>query len=268
MIQEGTHNPVIDAKASLQLVLLKLRNGIDFGDVIINGCTNMFSEENRNTINFEHMDLSDPKAIARFIYHTGINITQEFFYALTNANVSGMKLKHSKDRKKLANNSTLGVYIENQLRRNKYFSSYYGIQHSLEADNEQAFEKLQASLNKHKFTWTEFYVGGRDNSPLDVDKSETKKVLKYIRKAYEQLDEDSMLMVVFTGRCELNSLLNEDNTDHVVSRSELLKGRCFVKIKADSLDEMDAEIRQLKESLNGHVGKNDMDNLKDEMDCE
>lgn len=82
LIQESTHNPTIDAKASLQLVLLKLRQGLEFGDVIVNGCTNVYDDEKLNKIDLEDIDLSDPISISKFIYQTGINIEQNFFNVL------------------------------------------------------------------------------------------------------------------------------------------------------------------------------------------
>ena len=85
MIQEASHNPVIDAKASLQLVLLKLRNSLEFGDVIVNGCTNIYNENQLKEsidLNIFGLDLSNSSAISRFIYQTGLNIDQNFFSLL------------------------------------------------------------------------------------------------------------------------------------------------------------------------------------------
>lgn len=92
MIQEGSHNPTIDAKASIQLVLLKLRQSLEFGDVIVNGCVNIYDEENiESTINnmtIEDIDLSDPTSISKFIYHTGLNIDQNLFGVLRDNKIS------------------------------------------------------------------------------------------------------------------------------------------------------------------------------------
>lgn len=97
MIQESSHNPVIDAKASLQLVLLKLRNSLEFGDVIVNGCTNIYNENQLKEsidLNIFGLDLSNSSAISRFIYQTGLNIDQNFFSLLkTNQIKSKIKKK-------------------------------------------------------------------------------------------------------------------------------------------------------------------------------
>jgi hypothetical protein len=97
IIQESKHNPTEDAKASLQLVLLKLRLGLDFGDVIINGCMNIYNSEQSlltktfgqslNTLNF-----GDVHSISKFIYQTGINIDQNVFNVLRNHCISSNKL--------------------------------------------------------------------------------------------------------------------------------------------------------------------------------
>lgn len=73
----------------MELVLLKLRQGFDFGDVIINGCINMFDQEDHNIINLDGLsNLSDPARIAKFIYQTGLNIQQDFFNVLRDNDIS------------------------------------------------------------------------------------------------------------------------------------------------------------------------------------
>jgi hypothetical protein len=91
LIQEGAHNPTVDAKASLQLVLLKLRHGLDFGDVIINGCTNSYDEalQLENKIDIDNLDMTDPATVSKFIYQTGLNIDQDFFHVLRDSNLNG-----------------------------------------------------------------------------------------------------------------------------------------------------------------------------------
>lgn len=100
MIQEASHNPAIDAKASIQLVLLKLRHGVDFGDVIVNGCVNIY-EDFHNETNISHMtmdntDLSDPDTISKYIYQTGLNINQEFFNILRDNEISSRRIYFAK----------------------------------------------------------------------------------------------------------------------------------------------------------------------------
>lgn len=92
LIQESTHNPSVDARASMQLVLLKLRRGFDFGDVIINGCTSMFDEEDANDLaGFDQVDMNNEESIRKFIYQTGLNIEQNFFDVLSRHSISSNK---------------------------------------------------------------------------------------------------------------------------------------------------------------------------------
>lgn len=73
----------------MQLVLLKLRRGFDFGDVIINGCTSMLDEEDRiDLAGFDQVDLNNEESIRKFIYQTGLNIEQSFFDALKRHSIS------------------------------------------------------------------------------------------------------------------------------------------------------------------------------------
>jgi len=90
LIQEGSHNPSIDAKASIQLVLLKLRQGHDFGDVIVNGCVNVYDENvvQNSNMAIEDIDLNNSASISKFIYQTGLNINQSFFNVLRDNAIS------------------------------------------------------------------------------------------------------------------------------------------------------------------------------------
>jgi hypothetical protein len=227
------HNPTIDAKASMQLTLLKLRQGLDFGDVIINGCTNLYDEVeykkfHENHFDTEKLDLSDPATIAKFIYQTGLNIDQDLF-------------------KVLNDNLLDGIYIENQLKRNKYLSKF-GIKHQLDASNIDVFNSLTNSVNKYKFVWSEFFVKSSD-SENNIDIDETKKILKYVRHVYDSLNDDTMLMVAFTGRSEFSSK-NQNNLLENQNASDLYSGRCFLRIKSDFIDKLDDEIKELYSKVN------------------
>ena len=140
----------MDAKVSLQLVLLKLRHGLDFGDVIINGCTNSYDEsvQLESKLDMMNLDLSDPATVSKFIYATGLNIEQDFFHLLRDNNLSG-------------------IYIENKLKPNRYFSNY-GIEHTCEHGNEDVYNKLKGSLNKYKFIWSEFCIKTNPDENYDV----------------------------------------------------------------------------------------------------
>ena len=72
-----------------------------------------------------------------------------------------------------------------------------------------------------------------------------------MRKVYESLDEDSMLMVAFTGRTEQHTInLAAANQEEPSLRNNLYKGRCFVKVKTESVDKLEAEIKELYDKVN------------------
>ena len=85
----------------MELVLLKLRRSLEFGDVIAGGCINTYNLDNEQTasrgkatndtaflIDMHSDDLSDPVKISKFIYHTGMNIDQNFFNVLRDNKIS------------------------------------------------------------------------------------------------------------------------------------------------------------------------------------
>ena len=98
IIQETVHNPTIDARSSMELVLLKLRRCLEFGDVIAGGCINTYSLDEKITkksgdefsIEMGCLDLSDPIKISKFIYKTGMNIDQNFFNVLRDNKISSI----------------------------------------------------------------------------------------------------------------------------------------------------------------------------------
>lgn len=155
----------MDARASMQLVLLKLRRGFAFGDVIINGCTSQLDEdgaddETNDWVGFDQVDFNSDESIRKFIYQTGINIEQNFFDALKRSDISSTYL------------SFVYVYIINELTHFNHFlfsiKDVYIDQNKRDSidkksfylvdNNENAFNKLCECLNTVKFTWTQFYV--------------------------------------------------------------------------------------------------------------
>ena len=59
-----------------------------------------------------------------------------------------------------------------------------------------------------------------------------------MRKIYDDLSDNSLLMVVFTGRNDESNRLNHQET-------KLLRGRCFFKYKCNELDNLNKEIKEL-----------------------
>jgi hypothetical protein len=56
-------------------------------------------------------------------------------------------------------------------------------------------------------------------------------------------------MVAFTGRSESQAMSFADQENSGL-RNDLYKGRCFAKIKLDSVDSLESEIKQLYDIVN------------------
>lgn len=173
MIQESTHNPVIDAKASMQLCLLKLRQSLEFGDVIISGCTNIYQEQINLSID---VDLSSPDKISRFIYQTGMNIDQNFYSILKRHSINSVLIDQKSNKLDKTNETIVN-------------------------SNENAFSETLKHLKSTKFVWTQFYVD---------ENSKIKEILGYIKDIYSQIDNDTFYLVAYTGRRESGPVKNED----------------------------------------------------------
>lgn len=195
---------------------------MDFGDVIVNGCTNVY--KNHLATPFEGFDptnLSDVSSISKFIYHTGLNIDQNFFQVLLDNSIKSIYFDRKASDKNVPKN-----FDVNRVHSNK-----------------TAYENLDKSLNDKKFTWTQFYI--ENNQQNGIDEKELNQVLKYIRKVYKKLDDDSMLVVALTGRNEQNvptNFLREKNKNDF---SKLNRGRCFLTIKNLELEKMEKEVKEL-----------------------
>ena len=117
---------------------------------------------------------------------------------------------------------------------------------SLYEDKEKGFDLTEESINKYKFLWSQFYLEPKTNTELlaEARRNEIKRLVKFIRKFYEKLDDDSLLMVVFTGRCiDKNQELNSETND-------MFKGRCLLKYKCNQLDELNEEIKKIYSEVN------------------
>lgn len=71
-------------------------------------------------------------------------------------------------------------------------------------------------------------------------------MLKYIRNVEEQLDNDSMLLVAFTGRKTQDGkpILTEEESTMDDAKS-LMRGRCFLNINTRDLDKLEDEVFEL-----------------------
>jgi hypothetical protein len=91
---------------------------------------------------------------------------------------------------------------------------------------------MMNTMNNNKFTWCQF------NHETD-NTSEIKIILKYIKKIKKKLDDDSLLIISFTGR-NFPESYNETDTKDL-----FLKGRCFLIYKCQEMEILEKEIKDL-----------------------
>ena len=75
--------------------------------------------------------------------------------------------------------------------------------------NRQAFKTCIEQLATHEFVWLQFYLSSEDD---DDDDQMLNKLNKYVKKIYQNLREDSIMIGIFSGEKDRFS-------------------RCFVRIK-------------------------------------
>lgn len=71
-----------------------------------------------------------------------------------------------------------------------------------------------------------------------IDKKGLKQVLGDLRDIYQSLEDDSMIMVAFSGRAD-------DKCPDRSYSNDWLRGRCFLKIKNEYVEKLDDEIGEL-----------------------
>lgn len=72
-------------------------------------------------------------------------------------------------------------------------------------------------------------------------------MVKFIRKIYDNLSDDSLLMVAFTGRTASDELMKSNSEENF---NDLFKGKCFLKYKCDALDSLNQEIKEIYAQVN------------------
>lgn len=99
------------------------------------------------------------------------------------------------------------------------------------------------AINSNKFTWCQF------NHNSD-ETNDVKTIIKYIKKIKKKLDDDSLLMVAFTGR-------HSTENDCEIDKKELfLKGRCFLIYKCQEIESLEKEIKDLYTIVKGKKVEN------------
>jgi len=194
-IQTQSHNPVFDALVSIKLVLLKLKRGLEFGDVIINGIPNENFDENNSN------------------YETIFNMFER------------LSVKTVLIDKKVKN-------VENSLNLFKFVEA---------SDNKNAYKALEEQVNKAKFLWCQLY---------NDKKFSIKEFIENVNKTIKKLNDDSFLIVAFTGDMDN---LEDDKKKNLFKNYESLtnfyKGRFFIRHKNDEFDKLNDEIKILYDTV-------------------
>ena len=74
--------------------------------------------------------------------------------------------------------------------------------------NRQTFKTCLEQLSTHEFLWLQFYLSSNDDE--DDDQS-MNKINKYVKKLYDQIREDSIVIGIFNGKDQFS--------------------RCFIRLK-------------------------------------
>ena len=74
-----------------------------------------------------------------------------------------------------------------------------------------------------------------------------KQILKNIRKIYNEIEDDSFFVVVFTGSSK-NAHPNGHNHT-TLQHQQLYKGRCFLKHKNEEFLKLEDEVKELYQKL-------------------
>ena len=199
-IQQQSHNPVFDALVSLKLVLLKLKQGLEFGDVIINGIPNENFDENNSN------------------YETIFNMFDRL-------SVESVMI----DRK-VEN-------FDNSLKFLKFVEA---------TTNDYAYKALDEQVNKAKFVWCQLY----NDKNFSI-----KEFIENLNKTTKKLNDDSFLIVAFTGDMEnLEDEKKKSVFKNYDSLKNFYKGRFFIRHKNDEFERLNDEIKILYDLVKNKDG--------------
>jgi hypothetical protein len=151
---------------------------IEFGDWFLGGVDQL-----KVLGNYDSLQLNENiEECQTFLAQTKLGLQEDFF-------------KKIKQQNK-------GLIIEQTINQKKTSLSTIEVN-----SNRQAFKTCSEELSKHEFIWLQFYLSSIH------DEQSFNKIIKYLKKLYQNLREDSILIGILSGQ------------DHF--------GRCFIRIKDD-----------------------------------
>ncbi|UJR24848.1 hypothetical protein I4U23_006217 [Adineta vaga] len=186
------HDPTEDARATMELIQLKLCNNINFGDWFLGGVDHL-----KVLGNFDSLQLNESIEECRtFLTETKFGLQEDFF-----------KKIRQQDKALIIEQTVTNDTIS--LRTMKVSSNREALQTGLE------------QLPNHEFLWIQFYL------PSDNDEDQSlMKICKYTKQLYQSLREDSIMIGIFTspddifGRCFVRFKDDEKFTPLVINGQE------------------------------------------------
>jgi len=158
------HDPTEDARATMELVLLKLSKNIEFGDWFLGGVDHL-----KVLGNFDSLELNENiEQCQTFLSQTKFGLQEDFFKKIKQQN-KGLIVEQKLNEKPI---SLPTIHVES---------------------NRQVYKTCVENLSQHDFIWLQFY------SEDDQHQSSLKKINKYLSKIYENLREDSIVIGIFSG---------------------------------------------------------------------
>ncbi|CAF1035137.1 unnamed protein product [Adineta ricciae] len=159
------HDPTEDARATMELIQLKLCNSLNFGDWFLGGVDHL-----KVLGNYDSLQLNESVDECRtFLTETKFGLQEDFFKKIRQQDKALIiEQTPANDRTSLR---TMEV-----------------------SSNREAYQAGLEQLPKHEFLWIQFYLA---TDSVDDDES-LMKICKYTKQLYRSLREDSIIIGMFT----------------------------------------------------------------------
>ncbi|CAF3351808.1 unnamed protein product [Rotaria sp. Silwood1] len=196
------HDPTEDARATMELIQLKLSKNIEFGDWFLGGVDQL------NVLgNYDSLKLDENiQQCQTFLVQTKFGLQEDFF-----------------KRIKQQNKALIIEQTSNNIKTSLP---------TIEVDsNRQVFKTCNEQLATHELLWLQFYI-----SELNNNEQSLIKITKYVKKLYKSLREDSILIGILSGqdsfaRCFVKIKDDEKLTPLVIDGKEYPYDLKLVKTK-------------------------------------
>ena len=79
-----------------------------------------------------------------------------------------------------------------------------------------------------------------------------KSLVKFLVNVYDQLEDDTMVMIAFTGRDKTVARIDPGDSDpdsQHLDLKDLSKGKCFLKLKCTEMDLLESQVKELYQKI-------------------